>query len=98
MLVAWTSWDFRHPRSASEREKQVHIDGMGLLEIIWLYRNHIELQELLEQVEVPTASNLRRAGLVPTQMAGLEVGDVAKRVDVAPDSNTDTPDIPLLSE
>jgi len=44
------------------------IDGTGLLHVIWLYRNHPELEVLLEQVENPTEDNLRHAGMVPVTL------------------------------
>jgi hypothetical protein len=37
------------------------IDGTGLLYVIWLYRNHPELEVHLKQVEYPTEDN---AGMV----------------------------------
>ncbi|KAJ7713834.1 hypothetical protein B0H14DRAFT_3171515, partial [Mycena olivaceomarginata] len=42
------------------------VDGTGILHAIWLYRNHPELEILLEQVEHPTDKNLRAAGMVKT--------------------------------
>ncbi|KAF7364609.1 hypothetical protein MVEN_00330100 [Mycena venus] len=47
----------------------VKIDGTGLLHAIWLYRNHPELERLLEQVEYPTDESLREAGMVRTRLA-----------------------------
>jgi hypothetical protein len=35
-----------------------------------MYRNHPELDALLEQVEHPTDDNLRAAGLVQTRLVG----------------------------
>ncbi|KAF7333175.1 hypothetical protein MVEN_02383300 [Mycena venus] len=49
---------------------QSSIDGTGLLHAIWLYRNHPELEDLLEQVEHPTKDNLRDAGMVRTRLVG----------------------------
>ncbi|KAJ7613429.1 hypothetical protein FB45DRAFT_1065029 [Roridomyces roridus] len=49
------------------------ISGMGPLHIIWLYRNHPELEADLEQVVDPTSSNLRKAGMVRTRLAGPRV-------------------------
>ncbi|KAJ6469325.1 hypothetical protein C8R45DRAFT_1078664 [Mycena sanguinolenta] len=46
------------------------INGTSLLHAIWLYRNHPELEMLLEQVEHPTDENLRDAGMVRTQLVG----------------------------
>ncbi|KAJ7772456.1 hypothetical protein B0H16DRAFT_169908 [Mycena metata] len=44
------------------------IDGTGILHTIWLYRNHPELDTLLEQVEEPTTDNLRVAGMLRTRL------------------------------
>ncbi|KAJ6509820.1 hypothetical protein DFH09DRAFT_1198507 [Mycena vulgaris] len=44
------------------------LDSMGLLHIIWLFRSHPELADRLEQVEDPTDSNLRAAGLIRVQL------------------------------
>jgi hypothetical protein len=41
---------------------------MGLLHAIWLYRNHPELNAVLDQVEHPADENLRSAGMVPTTL------------------------------
>jgi hypothetical protein len=61
-------WDllwlpFRHPEIAyfSSRKCQ------------WLYRNHPELETLLEQVEHPTDDNLRAAELVQTRLVSGRV-------------------------
>ncbi|KAJ7207169.1 hypothetical protein GGX14DRAFT_543674 [Mycena pura] len=43
----------------------IMIDGVGILHAIWAYRNHPELEILLEQVEHPTEDNLREAGMGP---------------------------------
>ncbi|KAF8158672.1 hypothetical protein K438DRAFT_2026078 [Mycena galopus ATCC 62051] len=48
----------------------IAIDGTGVLHTIWLYRNHSELPTLLEQIELPTESNLRRAGMVELRLSG----------------------------
>ncbi|KAF7359664.1 hypothetical protein MVEN_00690500 [Mycena venus] len=48
----------------AKREKDVLIDGTGILHAIWLYRNHPDLETHLEQVEHPTDENLRKAGIV----------------------------------
>ncbi|KAJ7343832.1 hypothetical protein DFH08DRAFT_810378 [Mycena albidolilacea] len=37
------------------------LNGTGILHAVWLYRNHPELETLLEQVEHPTDENLRAA-------------------------------------
>ncbi|KAJ7907416.1 hypothetical protein B0H13DRAFT_1879675 [Mycena leptocephala] len=46
------------------------LNGTGILHAIWLYRNHPELEKLLEQVEHPTDENLRAAGMVETKLVG----------------------------
>ncbi|KAJ7840948.1 hypothetical protein B0H14DRAFT_3140380 [Mycena olivaceomarginata] len=43
------------------------IDGTGILQAIWLYRNHPELETQLDQVDNPTEANLREAGMVRTR-------------------------------
>ncbi|KAJ6556971.1 hypothetical protein DFH09DRAFT_1365415 [Mycena vulgaris] len=58
-----------HPGD-EKAEQDVPIDGTGLLHAIWLYRNHPELEVLLEQVERPTDDNLRDAGIVRTRLVG----------------------------
>ncbi|KAJ7032971.1 hypothetical protein C8F04DRAFT_1396242 [Mycena alexandri] len=40
----------------------------GILHTIWLYRNHPELDTLLEQVEESTTDNLRAAGMLRTRL------------------------------
>ncbi|KAJ7711552.1 hypothetical protein B0H16DRAFT_1628097 [Mycena metata] len=52
------------------RDTDVPIDGIGMLHAIWLYRNHPELQTLMEQVDEPTEANLREAGMVRTRLIG----------------------------
>ncbi|KAJ7759986.1 hypothetical protein B0H16DRAFT_1720211 [Mycena metata] len=44
------------------------ISGTGLLQVIWMYRDHRKLQELLEHVDIPTERNLREAGMVGVQL------------------------------
>ncbi|KAJ6543283.1 hypothetical protein DFH09DRAFT_1088981 [Mycena vulgaris] len=51
-------------------EKNPSVNGTGILHAIWMYRNHPELDALLEQVEHPTDDNLRAAGLVQTRLVG----------------------------
>ncbi|KAJ7462956.1 hypothetical protein FB451DRAFT_467725 [Mycena latifolia] len=57
-------------RRDEKAEQDMSIDGTGLLHAIWLYRNHPELEVLLEQVEHPTDDNLRDAGIVRTRLVG----------------------------
>ncbi|KAJ6561866.1 hypothetical protein B0H19DRAFT_1259507 [Mycena capillaripes] len=51
-------------------DAKLPIEGTGLLHAMWLYRNHPELETLLEQVTHPTNDNLRAAGLVRTTLVG----------------------------
>ncbi|KAF7378046.1 hypothetical protein MSAN_00228600 [Mycena sanguinolenta] len=44
------------------------INGTGFLQAIWLYRNHPELEILMDQVECPTEDNLRAAGMIPIRL------------------------------
>ncbi|KAJ7762998.1 hypothetical protein B0H16DRAFT_1883880 [Mycena metata] len=44
-------------------QKEIPLDGAGMLHTIWLYRNSPELETELEQVEHPTNENLRQAGM-----------------------------------
>ncbi|KAJ6492145.1 hypothetical protein C8R45DRAFT_191925 [Mycena sanguinolenta] len=44
------------------------VDGVDILQTIWLYRDHSELVVSLKQVEYPTDLNLRKAGMVPIQL------------------------------
>jgi hypothetical protein len=48
------------------------IDGTGVLQAMWLYRNHPELEIQLNQVYNPTETNLREAGMVRTRLVGAE--------------------------
>ncbi|KAJ7325382.1 hypothetical protein DFH08DRAFT_1085128 [Mycena albidolilacea] len=48
------------------------IDGTGVLQAIWLYRNHPELETQLNQVDNPTETNLRKAGMVRTRLVGVD--------------------------
>ncbi|KAJ7186538.1 hypothetical protein C8R46DRAFT_1206535 [Mycena filopes] len=52
------------------RNKNIPIDGAGVLEAIWMYRNHPELEVLLPQVEHPSTERLREAGMVRTRLVG----------------------------
>jgi hypothetical protein len=46
------------------------IDGTGILQVIWLYRNHPEVEIQLDQVDNPTEENLWEAGMVRTRLGG----------------------------
>ncbi|KAJ7907415.1 hypothetical protein B0H13DRAFT_1879674 [Mycena leptocephala] len=72
MLVALPSLLF-HEDSTDDKDRSVN--GTGILHAIaiWLYRNHPELETLLEQVEHPTDDNLRAAGLAQTRLVGRRV-------------------------
>ncbi|KAJ7733529.1 hypothetical protein B0H16DRAFT_1468119 [Mycena metata] len=50
-------------------QREIPIDGTGMLHAIWLYRNSPELETELEQVENPTDANLREAGMVRVNWA-----------------------------
>ncbi|KAJ7710706.1 hypothetical protein B0H17DRAFT_1173615 [Mycena rosella] len=51
-------------------DSDLPIHGTGILHAIWLYRNHPELETILEQVEDPTDANLRQAGMIRTRLVG----------------------------
>ncbi|KAJ7873964.1 hypothetical protein B0H13DRAFT_2348828 [Mycena leptocephala] len=70
MLLALPSLLFHQ---GSTDDKNLSVNGTGILHAIWLYRNHPELETLLEQVEHPTDDNLRAAGLVQTRLVGEHV-------------------------
>ncbi|KAJ7025829.1 hypothetical protein C8F04DRAFT_1268813 [Mycena alexandri] len=50
-------------------QKEIPINGTGMLHAIWLYRNNPKLDMELEQVEHPTERNLRQAGMVRVKWA-----------------------------
>ncbi|KAJ7486745.1 hypothetical protein FB451DRAFT_1534777 [Mycena latifolia] len=52
----------------AHEDSDLPMNGTGILHAIWLYRNHPELETLLEQVEHPTDDNLREAGRVRTRL------------------------------
>ncbi|KAJ7105177.1 hypothetical protein C8R44DRAFT_942960 [Mycena epipterygia] len=56
----------------SKDDQILPIDGTGILHVIWLYRNHPELEILLDQVENPTDDNLRAAGMVRTRLSQIK--------------------------
>ncbi|KAJ7142615.1 hypothetical protein C8R44DRAFT_725953 [Mycena epipterygia] len=49
-----------------------YLNGLGLLQIIWVFQHHPELSQILQQVEDPTDYNLRVAGLVTVRLADAE--------------------------
>ncbi|KAF8169179.1 hypothetical protein K438DRAFT_1774428 [Mycena galopus ATCC 62051] len=44
------------------------LDGMGLLQMIWIFQHHPKLDHILDEVEDPTTHNLRMAGMVDIQL------------------------------
>ncbi|KAJ6617301.1 hypothetical protein B0H10DRAFT_1948386 [Mycena sp. CBHHK59/15] len=68
---------FRDPGASGPR---ISVDGTGLLQTIWMFRNHPKLKELLPQVDHPTDRNLRAAGMV---RVGLSEGK-ARRYRMIP--------------
>ncbi|KAJ6488783.1 hypothetical protein C8R45DRAFT_992857 [Mycena sanguinolenta] len=66
LLLSFQSLHFRNRRGP----KETHVEGTGILHIIWLYRNHPDLETLLQQAEHPTDRNLREAGMVDTRLVG----------------------------
>ncbi|KAJ7108131.1 hypothetical protein C8R44DRAFT_803673 [Mycena epipterygia] len=68
----------RLPRGRAS-EDDIPIDGSGILHTIWLYRNHPELEILLQQVEHPTNQNLREAGMIRTRLVGRELSEKSAR-------------------
>ncbi|KAJ6620422.1 hypothetical protein B0H10DRAFT_1077202 [Mycena sp. CBHHK59/15] len=54
-------------------DTHVPIGGSGFLHAIWLFRNQPELEVLLTQVEDPSETKLRRAGMVRTRLIGGRV-------------------------
>ncbi|KAJ7454390.1 hypothetical protein FB451DRAFT_1565274 [Mycena latifolia] len=56
-----------------ENDRDLPLNGTGILHAMWLYRNHPELEKLLEQVEHPTSDNLRSAGMVRTRLVGRQI-------------------------
>ncbi|KAF7368352.1 hypothetical protein MVEN_00156800 [Mycena venus] len=50
------------------RDKEIPIEGTGILHAIRLYRNNPGLDTLLPQVEHPTTHSLREAGMVRTKL------------------------------
>ncbi|KAJ6522153.1 hypothetical protein B0H19DRAFT_1086223 [Mycena capillaripes] len=63
----------RSPRGVQD-DMDVPIDGGGILQAIWLYRSHPELERLLEEVENPTEENLRIAWMIRMQLFGVHSG------------------------
>ncbi|KAJ7763001.1 hypothetical protein B0H16DRAFT_1883883 [Mycena metata] len=55
-------------------QKEIPLDGTGMLHAIWLYRNNLDLETELEQVEHPTDENLRQAGMVKLSIIAIAAG------------------------
>ncbi|KAJ7794609.1 hypothetical protein B0H14DRAFT_2922762 [Mycena olivaceomarginata] len=68
LLLVALPFSLKNPNS--EKASDVPLDGTGILHVIWLYRNHPEL----EQVGQPTDQNLREAGMVRTRLVGGKFG------------------------
>ncbi|KAJ6491133.1 hypothetical protein C8R45DRAFT_928960 [Mycena sanguinolenta] len=58
----------RFPGRPTSNDNDIQIDGTDILQAIWLYWNHPELETLLEQVDHPTTDNLHWAGEVRTRL------------------------------
>jgi hypothetical protein len=69
VVLMLLSLQFSHLQHGTP-EEDISIDGTGLLHIMWLYRNHPELETLMEQVDRPTDRSLREAGMVKTMLVG----------------------------
>ncbi|KAJ7635723.1 hypothetical protein DFH06DRAFT_1479038 [Mycena polygramma] len=54
----------------------VRVNGTGILDIIWLYQNHLELERLMLPIQDPTNNQLRQGGMVLTR---LVTGRVRRR-------------------
>ncbi|KAJ7137197.1 hypothetical protein C8R44DRAFT_768626 [Mycena epipterygia] len=72
LLLVALPFSLKNPNS--EKASDVPLDGTGILHVIWLYRNHPELETLVEQVGQPTDQNLREAGMVRTRLVGGKFG------------------------
>ncbi|KAJ7437389.1 hypothetical protein FB451DRAFT_1451653 [Mycena latifolia] len=68
LLLLSLPYSFLHRDKETDRD--IPLDGTGILDAMWLYRNHPELEPRLEQVEHPTNDNLRSAGMVRTRLVG----------------------------
>ncbi|KAF8214817.1 hypothetical protein K438DRAFT_2138348 [Mycena galopus ATCC 62051] len=58
------------PYALSDSGSQLSVEKTGLLQIIWIFRRHTELNDSLPQVADPTDTNLRTAGLVTVKLSG----------------------------
>ncbi|KAJ6548451.1 hypothetical protein B0H19DRAFT_1265288 [Mycena capillaripes] len=64
----------------SKDDTDIPVDGTGLLHVIWMYRNHPELETLLRQVDNPTTTNLPDSPLLRRRLPKLpEYASVVRR-------------------
>ncbi|KAJ7080252.1 hypothetical protein C8R44DRAFT_862910 [Mycena epipterygia] len=54
--------------SANAGSPDPYLTSLGFLQVSWVFQNHPQLLEILEQVEDPTDHNLRIAGLVEVRL------------------------------
>ena len=45
------------------------LHDLGILQTVWLTQKREDLQSIVENVDVPTTENLRKAGMVPVRFA-----------------------------
>ncbi|KAJ6566920.1 hypothetical protein B0H19DRAFT_1067182 [Mycena capillaripes] len=74
LMLLSLRYSFRPTSVGNADEKDTLINGPGVLQTIWLYRNHPKLRQLLKQVEHPTNDNLRKAGAVEIRLVGEGIG------------------------
>ncbi|KAJ7618213.1 hypothetical protein DFH06DRAFT_1237364 [Mycena polygramma] len=60
-------------RGHRKGRRSAQINGTGILDIIWLYRNHPELERLILPVRDPAINCLRQGGMVQTRLAAGRV-------------------------
>ncbi|KAJ7605649.1 hypothetical protein FB45DRAFT_1042131 [Roridomyces roridus] len=64
---------FRFSRLGRREPHATKLDGLDMLQTIWLFRDNPGVAASLEQVQVPTDVNLRRAGMVQVQLIDMDV-------------------------
>ncbi|KAF8158650.1 hypothetical protein K438DRAFT_1942608 [Mycena galopus ATCC 62051] len=64
IILLYLSAQFLCFAKAKQGPLAAEVDGVDMLQTIWLYRDHSELAAYLKQVEYPTDLNLRQAGMV----------------------------------
>jgi hypothetical protein len=47
----------------NSRSTSAKVDGLGILQVLWLFKQHPEAQEIIAHVDHPTVDNLRSAGM-----------------------------------